>query len=133
MNTNTRVALKLSRDAYQNQMKHNVQEAIDIIISMGKTPSFYNVANLAHIARSTLYRRPELKQMVEQARENAFFIDSPNLESLSELVTENRRLKIENEQLRRELSKCISNSQNCEHMNRGSLVEYSFISFEQAA
>ncbi len=45
-----------------------VAAAIESLLAEGSAVSFYSVAERAQVARSTLYRRPDLKTAVEEAR-----------------------------------------------------------------
>lgn len=61
-------ALEVHRDSQRADTAVRVQHAIDELLAEGTRVSFYSVAQRAQVARSTLYRRPDLKTLVEAAR-----------------------------------------------------------------
>lgn len=56
------------REAQMKRTAARVTSAIDGLMAEGSAVSFYSVAERAKVARSTLYRRPELRAAVEGAR-----------------------------------------------------------------
>ena len=56
------------REAQMERTAARVASAIDGLLAEGSAVSFYSVAERAKVARSTLYRRPELRAAVEGAR-----------------------------------------------------------------
>lgn len=60
-----------ARQAYSQAVALRVRAVLDDMAAQGVVPSFYTVADRACVARSTLYRRPELKRLVAEAREAA--------------------------------------------------------------
>ena len=56
------------REAQMERTAARVASAIDGLLAEGSAVSFYSVAERAQVARSTLYRRPELRAAVEGAR-----------------------------------------------------------------
>ena len=60
-----------ARQAYSQAVALRVRAVLDDMAAQGVVPSFYTVAERACVARSTLYRRPELKRLVAEAREAA--------------------------------------------------------------
>ena len=59
------------REAQMEGTATRVVSAIDGLLAEGSSVSFYSVAERAKVARSTLYRRPELRAAVEGARSTA--------------------------------------------------------------
>ena len=77
---------------------HRVERAISLLREQGKQPSFYSVSSVAQVARSTLYRREDLKRLVIAAREK------PSVSCKSDAFDDLRKgLRCENEQLRAEI------------------------------
>ena len=98
-------ALDGARKRYAEETARRVRSAINLLVSQGRVPSFYSIANSAQVARSTLYRRTDLRQMVEQARkaaEDAQAIE-PHTPSYKELEEINRQLCSDINRLRRML------------------------------
>ena len=56
------------REAQMERTAARVASAIDGLLAEGSAVSFYSIAERAQVARSTLYRRPELRAAVEGAR-----------------------------------------------------------------
>ena len=79
------------------EMSVRVRRAVDDLVRAGITPSFYSVAELAGVARSTLYRKPALRQMVDGAKQ--VIVDGQ-----PSWRTAIKQLKVENESLRRRVS-----------------------------
>lgn len=75
------------------EMRQRVSRAIDELVRSGITPSFYSVASLAHVARSTLYRKPSLRRLVEGARSDAARLQPSWRMALKQLEGENAALK----------------------------------------
>lgn len=48
-----------------------VANAIESLLERGEPVTFYSVADRSQVARSTLYRRPDLREMIESAREKS--------------------------------------------------------------
>lgn len=55
-------------EAQRSATTSRVAAAIEGLLDEGSAVSFYSVAERAQVARSTLYRRPDLKTAVEEAR-----------------------------------------------------------------
>lgn len=103
-----------ARQAYSQAVALRVRAVLDDMAAQGVVPSFYTVAERACVARSTLYRRPELKRLVAEAREAALQptlhareTDAPReaADALCELAAgrgELAALRRENASLRRE-------------------------------
>ena len=89
--------LDTAKEAYAREIERRVRTAVDDIVSQGRVPSFYTVADAARVARSTLYRKSELKELVEWARSSS----SEPTATTSRLEA----LKRENELLRDELKR----------------------------
>ena len=60
--------LRKWHDVQKEETATRVASAIDGLLAEGSAVSFYSVAERAQVARSTLYRRPELRAAVEGAR-----------------------------------------------------------------
>lgn len=61
--------LESVRQSNSEAIERRVRTAIDRLSAAGSAISFYAVAKEACVARSTLYRRPELKTLVAEARQ----------------------------------------------------------------
>ncbi len=61
-------AVEVMPDARGSSLKARVQAAVNDLAAEGKIPSFYQVAQRVGVARSTLYRRADLKAVVVQGR-----------------------------------------------------------------
>ena len=85
-------ALIEAREKYSNIIENKVRWAIEAIVAEKKTPSFYNVASRAQVARSTLYRKPELKALVVAARDVSRRQITPSA-SFDDLLDENMLLR----------------------------------------
>lgn len=81
------------RQSADADMCERVCKAIDELVRSGITPSFYAVADLACVARSTLYRKPHLRRLVEEARSHATHLQPSWRAALSRLENENEALK----------------------------------------
>ncbi|PWL79934.1 MAG: hypothetical protein DBY20_01550 [Coriobacteriia bacterium] len=113
-------------------MEESVRDAIASLLAEGTTPSFYKVADRAQIARSSLYRKQNLRQLVEDAREGRG-IGGNSAHSYDRLVQENESLRREVRALRREV-KAISGAEIVViGEKRSSVIEYCIIDFPQAA
>lgn len=88
-------ALAQARADRSTRMLHDAESAIADILRDGERPSFYNVAKRSCVARSTLYRRPELKSLVEKARERQGAPSQYARRSYADLVKENEHLRQE--------------------------------------
>lgn len=91
-------ALDAARKRYSEEVAERVRAAIDDICAQGKVPSFYSVASRSHVARSTLYRRSDLRRMVDGARTRVVDRQLPECEK-----PPSKRLDLENERLRSKL------------------------------
>lgn len=67
----SREAVGVASGARGSALKARVQAAVNDLAAEGKTPSFYQVAQRVGVARSTLYRRADLKAVVVQGRRAA--------------------------------------------------------------
>lgn len=92
MNGRSTLALKAHKTAYSKQIEHRVEVAVSEIIAEGLKPSFYAVAKRADVARSTLYRCPNLKKIVCDARD-AFDAKRQEPSAFEQLVRENEQLR----------------------------------------
>lgn len=102
MDENGRIEpIMAAREEYGREMERRVRSAIEGLVAQGKAPSFYAVADAAHVARSTLYRKGELKKLVDQARKS--FVEQPSATGRSEeLERENALLRDELRHVSRE-------------------------------
>lgn len=143
--------LKSAREKNSKYIELQVRSAIDLIVANGGVPSFYNVANQAQVARSTLYRRQELKELVQSARENARHssmlktessIDSllkrqankkSEINRITQLERENERLKSENKTLRLKLKLTHAQNAIARSKSQASIFDYAIIKLDQAA
>lgn len=67
--TSTSFGWTAARESKSRQIERRVRVAVDALVAEGKVPSFYVVSERAKVARSTLYRRPELRALVDRARD----------------------------------------------------------------
>ena len=51
-----------------NEVARRTRAAVEEMLAGGERISFYSVAKRAQVSRSTLYRRPDLRRLVEGAR-----------------------------------------------------------------
>lgn len=94
--------LREQREAQMEGTAARVASAIDDLLAEGSAVSFYSVAERAKVARSTLYRRPELRAAVEDARNMA--VPKPiRIENQTELVREIAELRRKVNELSRQL------------------------------
>lgn len=152
MNKNGIHALDAERRRASEEIADRVRLAVGALLAEGRTPSFYTVADAAGVARSTLYRRDDLKEIVVQACEGASLsaglCESPQAVYISQLLEENERLRSELGEVRDELSRlkderiAILNSFSRYRKNEGgraiaksgaSEYTYLFIADERAA
>lgn len=61
-------ALSAARHSRSREMEQRVRGAVASLVSEGTVPSFYQVAQRARVARSTLYRNAGLRNLVECGR-----------------------------------------------------------------
>lgn len=61
-------ALAVTRAKKFERERSVVERAVAYLCEQGVKPSFYAVAKASGVSRSTLYRRPELRELVEEAR-----------------------------------------------------------------
>lgn len=113
-------------------MEESVRDAIASLLAEGKTPSFYKVADRAQIARSSLYRKQNLRQLVEDARKG-YGIGGNSASSYDRLVQENESLKREVRALRREMEAMSGAEILVTGERQSSVIEYCVIDFPQAA
>ena len=90
-------ALAVAREKYSEEVSVRVRSAIDSLVEQGKALSFYSVAEAAGVARSTLYRRDDLRALVEAARSGvrAAAPTSPIADRLADAENENRKLRVD--------------------------------------
>ena len=126
-------ALSVARIERDGRMLHDVESAIAGIIQDNQTLSFYRVAERARIARSTLYRKPELRSLVEQAREHQAAIAKRASVSRVDLLEENELLRQEIEELTCKFQAILSDSCRATQALSGGIFEYAVIDFVLAA
>ena len=85
-------------NARGNEVEHRVKVAIEEMRAGGERISFYSVANRAQVARSTLYRRDDLRRLVEEARGGG----AASMPSGFDVVSDIERLEGELARVRRE-------------------------------
>ena len=120
-------ALEQSREALSDEIARRVKDVLELMKEQGIAPSFYSVADAAQVARSTLYRRPDLRSLVEEARESSRV--QPNGYSavaarLADLQLENTRLKAKIQFLEAGNSYLLRAAESIEH---AAIFEYEFI------
>ena len=94
--------LREQREAQMEGTAARVVSAIDGLLAEGSAVSFYSVAERAKVARSTLYRRPELRAAVEGAR-SASATEPMQAEEQTGLAREVTELRRKVEELSRQL------------------------------
>lgn len=62
------IDLENANNNRHNRIVSQVEDAIERLLAQSKNVSFYSVAKEAGVARSTLYRVSELRNLVENAR-----------------------------------------------------------------
>ena len=130
--TNT-AGLEKARELYGNIMERNVRVALSQIAAESKVPSFYSVAERAQVARSTLYRKPELRKLVIDARAEATCSSSPVPSLLDALRSENARLENEVRLLRRQLDSLAESAVRTSKSMRTPSYEYAVVKLPYAA
>lgn len=113
-------------------MEESVRDAIASLLAEGATPSFYKVADRAQIARSSLYRKQNLRRLVEDAREGRG-IGGYSAHSYDRLVQENENLRREIHELRREMEAMSGAEIVVIGERQSSVIEYCIIDFPRAA
>ena len=106
-----------------NEVARRTKVAIEEMLVGGERISFYSVAKRAQVARSTLYRRPDLRRLIEGARggETAAIADEPDVDSdIERLEGELARVLKERDELR-------------ETMGALRPIRYHFVSLDTAA
>lgn len=101
MYQNQDAQLNATRRTRSSQVESRVRAVLLRMEAEGIAPSFYTVAKEARVARSTLYRRPELRRLVEEAR-NAAQQTLANPIDQNDLLRENARLRASLEKIQRE-------------------------------
>lgn len=94
------VSISIARKANSRDIERRVRIAIDELALQGKVLSFYAIADAAHVARSTLYRKADLKELVAKAR-SAQVEPSTMAEELESLRRETAALHGELKRMRR--------------------------------
>ncbi|WP_296013038.1 DUF6262 family protein [uncultured Adlercreutzia sp.] len=128
--SDSRNALAENRRMASEEMHERVRAAIDELMRSGITPSFYAVADLAGVSRSTLYRRPDLRRMVEEAREQATRLHPSWRTALNQLEVENASLKQQVVQLQAALAKALARRQSLRFSTNKPRYEHAVCRFE---
>lgn len=118
------------RITYGDEVTVRVRNAVEGLLAEGERVTFYAVADRAEVARSTLYRRDDLKAIIIAARSGC---------AITERADKLEALRLENERLRGELEDAASSI----HFLRGQLAkkhrlcnggaEYLFVTLSAAA
>lgn len=124
--------LQCFRTRREDMMEESVRSAVASLLAEGETPSFYKVAERAQIARSSLYRKQNLRQMVEDAREGRG-IGGYSARKYEELLRENEGLRREVRELRRRIEAMGEIEVLAMGQPQSFAVEYCIIDFPQAA
>lgn len=95
-------SLRHFRVRREDFMEESVRNAIASLLAERESLSFYKVAERAQVARSTLYRKQNLRRMVENARAGRG-VGGNALSKCDELARENESLRREVHKLRRQL------------------------------
>lgn len=133
MTDNRQVAtLQCFRTEREDMMEESVRCAIASLQAEGKTPSFYKVAERAQIARSSLYRKHNLRRLVEAARAG-HGIGGHAAREYEELARENENLKREIHALRKELQLTRGIEVLSREAEHSSDITYCTIDFPMAA
>lgn len=116
-------AISIARQANSRDNERRVRIAIKELVLQGRTPSFYAVADAACVARSTLYRKADLKELVANAR-RASVEPSTMVEELKSLRWENTALLNELKGVSRERDELAAKLSRGLARNDGSRVSY---------
>ena len=131
--SDSRNALADHRHQANETMCERVRAAIDELVRSGITPSFYAVADLAGVSRSTLYRKPELRRMVEEARDQASRLQPSWRTALDQLEAENASLQQQIAHLQTTLTKALTEARNSQSSTDKPRYEYTICRFEAEA
>lgn len=131
--SDNRTALAENRRVASEEMRERVRTAVDELVRSGITPSFYAVADLAGVSRSTLYRKPELRRMVEEARDQASRLQPSWRTALDQLETENASLKQQIACLQTTLTKTLTEARSSQSSAGKPRYEYTICRFEAEA
>lgn len=86
--------LAKAREQASVSTEHRVRIAVRKLTESNSPISFYSVAATAHVARSTLYRRPDLKAMIIEARKG-YRESFAWKDGTTQIQQENARLQLE--------------------------------------
>lgn len=131
--SDNRTALADSRQLANEEMHDRVRAAIDELLRSEITPSFYAVADLAGVSRSTLYRKPELRRMVEEARDQASQLQPSWRTALNKLEVENASLKQQLAYLQTTIAKTLTEAPSSRSATDKPRYEYTICCFEAKA
>lgn len=98
------VSLRHFRARREDFMEESVRNAIASLLAEREPLSFYKVAERAQVARSTLYRKRNLRRMVEDARAGRG-VGGSALSKCDELARENESLRGEVLELRHQVER----------------------------
>lgn len=85
--------IKLIHEAKKRTTINKVKESIDILNGRGEKITFASVALESSVARSTLYRNEEIKQLIESNMEKEDDSVTILKEQIKKLTLENEKLK----------------------------------------
>lgn len=128
--SDSRNALAENRRAASEEMHKRVRAAVAELMRSGITPSFYAVADLAGVSRSTLYRRSELRRIVEEARDQASRLQPSWRTALDQLEVENTSLKQQVAHLQAALAKALAERQGPRFSTNKPRYKYAVCHFE---
>ena len=111
-----------SNESRHDRIAARTMAAIDEMIAQSESVSFYSVSKRAKVARSTLYRRDDLRRIVEKARSGNFAPSS-----------EEANWKALAEDLEKELEAAKREIVALRELQVPASMHYAFISMENAA
>ena len=125
--------LEEAREKLSDDIARRVRAAVGELLAKGDRLSFYAVAKKAQVSRSTLYRRGDLRELVESARSHAGTEEPCTPPSVEGLTREVEALKRENAALRSELAMALSGQGRRRGSGRTPRVEFHTVLFDMAA
>lgn len=125
-------SLQHFRARREDFMEESVRNAITSLLAERESLSFYKVAERAQVARSTLYRKQNLRRMVEDARAGRG-VGGNALSKCDELARENESLRREVLKLRRQLERARRDAALMTAKRQSPSVRYCVIDLSTAA